>query len=93
MVVTSEGRRRVRVAGPDQAASRVIDHMGSRVEEFVFQGSQLHVVQRELELQGAIGHAAPLAHEGDHLIHDSDKVHTVSSLLCAVPVYACRIPS
>ena len=67
--------------------------MGLRVEEFVLQGRQLRVIQRELELQGAIGHAAPLAQEGDHLIHDRDKVHTVSSLPCAVPVYACGTPS
>jgi hypothetical protein len=26
-------------------------------------------------LQGAIGRAAPLAQEGDHLIHHRDKVH------------------
>ena len=28
-----------------------------------------------LPLQGAIGRAAPLAQEGDHLIHHRDKVH------------------
>src|SRR5215475_8707077 len=96
----SRGRRRrseggwcTRVTGPDQTAPRVIDHMGLRVEEFVLQGSQLLVVQRELELQGAIGDAAPLAQEGDHLIHDRDKVHLVSSLPCAVPVGACTTPS
>jgi hypothetical protein len=67
--------------------------MGLRVEEFVLQGSKLLVIQRELELQGAIGHTASLAQEGDHLIHDRDKVHTVSSLPGAVPVYACSAPS
>jgi hypothetical protein len=34
----------------------------------------------ELLLQGAIGHAAPLAQQGDHLLHDRDNVHPVSSL-------------
>ena len=62
-------------------------------DESFLQGSELRVIQRELELEGAIGHAAPLAHEGDHLIHDRDKVHLVSSLPCAVPVYACGTPS
>ena len=88
-----EGGCRARVASPDQTAPRIIDHMGLRVEEFVLQGSELRVIQRELELEGAIGHAAPLAQEGDHLIHDRDEVHTVSSLPCAVPVYACATPS
>ena len=67
--------------------------MRLRVEEFVLQGRQLRVIQRELELEGAIGHAAPLAQEGDHLIHDRDEVHTVSSLPCAVSVYAWGTPS
>src|SRR5712691_8587619 len=88
-----EGRRRARVTGPDQTAPRVIDYLGLRVEEFVLQGNELLVVQRELELQGAIGHAAPLAHEGDHLIYNRDKIHPVSSLPFAVPVYACKTPS
>src|SRR5215510_5598726 len=75
-----EGRGCVRVASPDQTAPRVIDYVGLRVEEFVLQSRQLRVIQRKLELQGAIGHTAPLAHEGDHLIHDRNKVHPVSPL-------------
>src|SRR5262252_9895920 len=54
--------------------------MGLRVEEFVLQSRQLRVIQRELELESTISHAAPLAQEGDHLIHDRDEVHPVSSL-------------
>jgi hypothetical protein len=46
-------------------------------------------IQLELALQGAIGHTAPLAQQGKHLIHERDKVHPVSSLLFAMPVYAC----
>jgi hypothetical protein len=45
-------------------------------------------IQLELSLQGAIRHTAPLAQQGNHLIHERDKVHPVSSLLFAVPVYA-----
>ena len=74
------GGRRAKVTRPDEAASRIVDHLGLRVEQFVLQGSELCVIQRELELQGAIGHAAPLAQQGDHLIHDRDKVHPMSSL-------------
>src|SRR5215510_10557350 len=71
---------RARTASPDQATPRIIDYVGLRVEEFVLQGGQLLVIQRELELQSTIGHTAPLAQEGDHLIHDRDKVHLVSPL-------------
>ena len=38
------------------------------------------LIELELELEGAIGQAAPLAQEGNHLIHDRDKVHRFSSL-------------
>jgi hypothetical protein len=54
--------------------------VGLRVEEFVLQDRQLLVVQRELELKGAIGDTASLAQEGEYLIHHCDKVHPVSSL-------------
>jgi hypothetical protein len=43
-------------------------------------------IQLELALQGAIGHTAPLAQQGNHLIHERDKVHLVSSLLFAGPI-------
>ena len=33
-----------------------------------------------MELEGAIGHAAPLAQEGDQLIYYRDEVHFVFSL-------------
>src|SRR5262245_57815338 len=68
------------VARPDQATSRVVEHLGLRVEQFVFEGGELLVSQGELELEGAIGHAAPLAQQDDHLIHDRDKVHPGPSL-------------
>jgi hypothetical protein len=49
------------LARPDQATSRVIGHLRLRVEQFVFQGGELLVIQGELELEGAIRYAAPLA--------------------------------
>jgi hypothetical protein len=45
------------------------------IEEFVCEIVQSIVVELKLSLEGAIGHAAPLAQESDHLIHDRDKVH------------------
>jgi hypothetical protein len=41
-------------------------------------------IQLELPLQGAIGYTAPLAQEGDHLIHERDKVHPLSPCLARV---------
>ena len=64
-----------RGVSPDQAVPRVVDHLGLRVEQFVLQGGELCVIQRELELKGAIGHTAPLAQESHRLIHHRDKVH------------------
>ena len=43
-------------------------------------------IQLELALQGTIGHTAPLAQQGNHLINECGKIHPVSSLLFAVPV-------
>jgi hypothetical protein len=50
------------------------------IEEFVCEIVQSIVVELKLPLEGAIGHAAPLAQESNHLIHDRDKVHPVPSL-------------
>jgi hypothetical protein len=40
----------------------------------------------QLELEGAIRQAAPLAQEGDRLIYHRDKVHSISSLPSAGPL-------
>jgi hypothetical protein len=55
-----------------------------RIEEFVCEIVQSIVVELKLPLEGEIGHAAPLAQERDHLIHDRDKVHSALSLLGAL---------
>ena len=51
----------------------------------VLERGQVRVVELKLQLEGPIGHAAPLAQQGDHLIHHRDKVHPVSSLPGARP--------
>jgi hypothetical protein len=47
----------------------------------------------ELPLEGTVGHPAPLAQEGDHLIHHRDKVHPVSSWPDVLSEDACASPS
>jgi hypothetical protein len=42
----------------------------------------------KLPLQGAIGHAAPLAQQRQRLIHDRHKVHRISPRSAVVPVCA-----
>ena len=49
--------------------------------------------QLKLPLEGPIGHAAPLAQEGDHLVYHRHKVHPVPSLPDALPVYTGATPS
>ena len=51
------------------------------------------VIELELPLERAIGDTTPLAQEGDHLIHDRDKVRRVSFLPGALSVGTCAAPS
>ena len=47
-------------ASPEQAAARVIGHLGMRVEEFVFERLHLVIVELELQLEGAISDPSAL---------------------------------
>ena len=76
--------------GPDQHIPVLIDREALALDEFVLQVLQCVVVELELQLEGAIGQAAPLAQQGNHLIHHRDKVHPVSSLPGARP--PCHAP-
>jgi hypothetical protein len=60
--------------------ARIVADLGVGIEEFVCEIVQSLVVELKLPLQRAIRHAAPLAQERDHLIHDRDKVHPGPSL-------------
>jgi hypothetical protein len=85
------GLRRRPPLGLSAVGSRAIGRQRSRrAAETSPQGVR---IQLELALQGAIGHTAPLAQRRNHLVHERDKVHLVSSLLFAGPVYACASPS
>jgi len=50
-------------------------------------------IDSKLPLEGAIRQAAPLAQQGNRLIHHRDKVHRVSSLPGVLPVGTCAAPS
>ena len=77
---------------PDQHAARPHHGPGCWAsDEFILEVLQGLVVELELPLERAIGHAPPLAQQGDDLIHHRDKVHPVSSLPCALPVYIARL--
>ena len=73
-----EDRRR-RVTRPDQDAPRFIRRQALALDEFVFERCQVRVIELKLQLEGPIRQTAALAQEGYRLIHDRDKVHSVSS--------------
>jgi len=58
------------ITRPDEDTPVFIPGDLLRVEEFILQDFQLSLSQPALELQGTIGDAAPLAQEGNDLIHD-----------------------
>jgi hypothetical protein len=62
-------------------------------DELVFEHSQVRVIKLKLDLEGTIGQAAPLAQQRDRLIHDGDKVHSLSSFPGAGSPEACVTPS
>src|SRR5262249_17613561 len=60
---------------PDQATAVIIDHMWVGVEEFLLEHLQVVVVQTELELEGAIGHAASALEHGHRVVENLLKGH------------------
>ena len=62
------------------------------VDEFLLEDLQVCLVELKLELE-VIGQFAPLAQEGNDLIHDRDKVHPAPSFPCVVPLCACATAS
>src|SRR5215510_15613108 len=54
--------------------------MGLRVQEFVLQCGELLIIQRELELEGPIGHPPAPLHHGDRLVENVLKGHRPPSL-------------
>src|SRR5262249_29724862 len=56
------------VANPDQDALIFIHRQALAVNEFLLEVLQRCVIELELSLECAIGQAAPLAQEGDHLV-------------------------
>jgi hypothetical protein len=77
---SGRGDRRLRDTRPDQDAPGFIRCQALALDELVFERFQVRVIELKLQLEGTIRQAAPLAQEGDRLIHHRDKVHPVSSL-------------
>src|SRR4029453_3249366 len=75
------------IARPAQATPRILDHLRVRVEEFVLESRQLLVVQAKLELQGVIGHPAPLLEEGHDMVEYGIKIHHDSSPGSCTPLH------
>src|SRR5262249_5209297 len=75
-----EGGGCTRVTSPDQSAPRIISHLRLRVQEFVFQRGELLIIQRELELEGPIGHSPTALEHGERLVEDLLKGHCPPSL-------------
>ena len=86
-------RRCGRCARPDEDVAPLIDRQALALDEFVLHILQGRLVELELPLEGTIGYPAPLAQEGDHLIHHSDKVHPASSFPDTWPPCVCATPS
>ena len=69
------GGSRTSVTRPDQDVAPLIDRQALALDEFVLHILEGRVIELELPLEGPIGQAAPLAQQGNHLIHHRDKVH------------------
>jgi hypothetical protein len=67
------------VTRPDQDTALFIHRHTLTVDELVLERLQVRLVELELQLEGAIRQAAPLAQQRDRLIYHRDKVHSISS--------------
>src|SRR5262245_34373286 len=68
------GRQEAGITRPDQPASRVIDHLGMRIEEFFLEDRQVGIIQVELEFYRAISDASAAAEQGKGLVEHGVKV-------------------
>jgi hypothetical protein len=86
VLVAREGGRcercgRPGVLEPYDALVVLVERVRVSIAQFGKEIGQGLCIKLKLPLKGAIGHAAALAQQGNHLIDDRDKVHPVSSLL------------
>jgi hypothetical protein len=77
----SERCGRISVTGPHDTLVVLAERVWVGIAQFGEEIGQGLRIKLKLPLQGAIGHAAPLAQQRQRLIDDRDKVHPVSSLL------------
>jgi hypothetical protein len=71
----------VRLLRPHEALLVFAQHLLVGIAQLAEEIRQGVRIQLKLSLQGAIGHTAPLAQEGNHLIHKRDKIHSLSPCL------------
>ncbi len=65
-----------------------------KAEEFVLEGRQLFVVQRELDLERPIRHTATLAQEGNHRSTTATKsIPLPPHLVCSIRAYERTHPN
>src|SRR5215472_12905352 len=75
-----------RVARPEQTTTLVIDHVGVGVQEFILERLKVVIVQTELKLEGAIGHAASTLEHGQRLVQNLFEGHgRFSATLALLP--------
>jgi hypothetical protein len=85
-------RGRTCFSGPDQAPAVVIDHVWVCVQEFVFEHLKVVLVQTELKLEGAIGHAASTPEHGNGLVQDLLEGHSQPFTALALAPMDGKIP-
>src|SRR5262249_52706411 len=79
------------LTSPHEPLPTVIPHLRVGKEEFRFEILQEIVLERELPLEGAIGHASPLAQQGHDLIEHFIQVHHTPSANSSSNAWAsCR---
>ena len=77
------------LTNPDQHGAVLIGREPLALDELVCERFQVLGIQLKLQLERPIRQAAPLAQQGDRLIHHGDKVHPVPSLPGAQPLCTC----
>ena len=70
------------IAHPQHALLFLQDRIPVSIAQLGEEISQGILIELKLPLEGTIGHTAALAQQGDHLIHDRDKVHPVPPCDC-----------
>jgi hypothetical protein len=80
-------RGRTRFSRPDEATAVILDRVWVAVQEFILECLQVVAVQTELQLEGAIGHAASALEHSQGLVQDLLESHRRPS---TPPLSSCQ---